>query len=237
MMAPAVDYPSWLSALDEDDFDEVVAAAEAVVLIQEALASDNLSLLNELFRDLGDGPIEQWVHYPADDSIDAGTGAMFYYHAHDPDDWSRDEHGHFHLFVRPSATVEAEFNHFLAISMTPHGTPCGLFTTNRWVTDETLLPAPALLERVETRFEINRARPSWLVAQWLTAVVALVRPHLAELLRLRDRALNWGDGQGLPDERLTEDRSVHVLSEMPFDLLAVLTDVRAQAAIRYGSEA
>lgn len=236
MLKPTVDYPSWLSALDEEDFDEVVSAAEAIVQIQEALANDNLSLLNELFRDLGDGPIEQWAHYPADDSFDPATGAMFYYHAHDPDDWSREEHGHFHLFVRPSVEAESAFNHFLAVSMTPHGVPCGLFTTNRWVTDETMEPAGALMDRVEARFEINRARPSWLVAQWLMALVALVRPHLAELLQRRDEALSWVDTDRPPDERLTEDRQVHILSEMPFDLVAVLADVRAQAAIRYSSE-
>jgi len=233
-MTPTVDYPNWLSTLDDDAFDEVVSAAEAIVQIQEALANDNLSLLNELFRELGDTPIEQWAHYPADDCIDPVTGAMFYYHAHDPGDWPREEHGHFHLFVRPTADTESEFNHFLAVSMTPYGEPRGLFTTNRWVTDEAMLRADALLARVESRFEINRSRPSWLVTQWLLALVTLVWPHLTELLQCRDEALGWVEGDA-PSEETSEDRDVHILSEMPFDLLGILADVRGEAAIRYGS--
>lgn len=234
-MNTTVDYSSWLSALDDDSFDEVLSAAEAMVQVHEALANDNLSLLNELFRDLDDGPIEQWNHYPADDCVDPSTGAMFYYHAHDPADWQRDEHGHFHLFVR--AGHGEDFSHFLAVSMTAYGTPNGLFTTNRWVTDETLLPSGELLRRVDEGFEINRARPSWLVNQWLMALVMLVRPQMEALLRDRDQALGWADPTKAVAEAQTEDRERHILSEMSFDLMRVLADVRQEAGRRFAEDA
>ena len=199
--------------------------------IQEALANDNLSVLNELLRDHDAGSIEQWAHYPVDDCIDPATGAMYYYHAHDPSDWARDEHGHFHLFVR--AEADDAYSHFLAVSMSPSGMPSGLFTTNRWVTDEMLLPAAALLDRVETGFEINRARPSWLVAHWLMALVMLVRPYLEVLLFERDRALGWMNTDSVPSEVQTEDRARHVLSELPFDLMNTLLVLRKQVEQRY----
>lgn len=234
-MPSTVDYSGWLSTLDDEAFDEVLSAAEAMVQIHEALANDNLSLLNELFRDLDDGPIEQWSHYPADDCIDPSTGAMFYYHAHDPGEWPRDEHGHFHLFVR--ADDGEGFSHFLAVSMTAYGIPGGLFTTNRWVTDETLLPSGDLMARVDDGFEINRARPSWLVNQWLMALVVLVRPQLDVLLRDRDQALDWTNPAEVPSEDQTEDRDRHILSEMPFDLMKVLADVQVEAGRRFGEGA
>ena len=230
MVGSAIDYPGWLAALDEADFDEVVEAAERVITLHEALANDGISLLGELLRDWGETPIEPWVHYPADDCRDPKSGAMFYYHAHEPEEWDRDEHGHFHLFVRPEA--DGEFSHVMAISMSAYGVPSALFATNGWVTDEVMRPAGELLQLVDERWEITRARPSWLVVQWLTAMMTLLRPQMEALLEQRDRALRWQLGKA-PSTEVLEDRDTHILSELPLDLMETLAAVQAQAQARF----
>lgn len=224
-----VDYARWLAALDTRTFDEVAGVAETMVAIHQALANDGVSVLHELFRDSAEAPVEMWIHYPPDDCRDPDSGAMFYYHIHDPRDWARNEHGHFHLFVRPSS--QAAFSHAMAVSMTPHGLPSGLFTTNQWVTDETVRPAAALLQLMDERWEIARARPSWLVVQWLKSLVTLVRPHAEVLLCRRDEALEWTAGRG-PSVTALEDRTRHILSEMPLDLMAILGAVQAETSNR-----
>jgi hypothetical protein len=223
------DYAHWLGALDDESLDEIADAAETVLMIHDALANDTISLLGELLRDEESGPITAWQHYPVDDCVDPRTGAMFYYHAHDPGDWNRGEHGHFHLFVRPSA--EAEFSHVMAISMTAQGVPNGLFATNGWVTDESMLPAPEVLRLLEDRWEISRARPSWLVVQWLTALLKLLRPHAAELLERRDRRLGWSESRS-PNVEILEDRETHILSEMALDLPTVLQAIQVEVGRR-----
>lgn len=87
-------------------------------------------------------------HYPDGDVYDHETHGQYYYHAH-----RDDEHGHFHLFLRPKgmpsgikpAAVEDfeepkaqndALSHLIAISMDEFGRPKALFTTNRWVTAE-----------------------------------------------------------------------------------------------------
>lgn len=230
MTFSAPDYSRWLGSLDDENVDELADAAETVLMIHEALANDDITLLGELFRDRGDTPIEAWEHYPADDSRDPNSGAMFYYHAHDPQEWDRDEHGHFHLFVRPSA--EADFTHVMAVSMTPHGLPHGLFATNGWVTDESMLRAEEVMQMLEERWDIARARPSWLVVQWLSASLRLLQPYTEALLMQRDALLGWSDITP-PSQQILQDRDRHILSEMPLDFMATLQAVQHEVQQRY----
>lgn len=222
-------YSRWLADLDDERFEEVADAAETILVIQEALSNDGISILGELLRDQDDAPIVPWEHYPADDCRDPNSGAMFYYHAHHPSEWSRDEHGHFHLFVRPS--TEGDFTHVMALSMTPYGVPNGLFATNAWVTDEVMLPADEVLQLVDERWEIARARPSWLVVQWITAILKIVRPQLEELLQLRDKAIGWTIAPKSTTGVL-EDKTTHILSELPLDFLGILEAIQVEGHTR-----
>jgi hypothetical protein len=231
MPSIVIDYAGWLSALDEPQFERVAEAAETVLSIQQALASENLSLLGELLRDHGEEPIRVWAHYPKGDCRDSQTGAMFYYHAHDPDGWDRDEHGHFHLFFRPAG--EVEFTHVMALSMSALGLPIGVFATNCWVTDERIRPASQILQRLDERWEINRARPSWLVAQWLNAMVTLLRPHAGALLRQRDQVLSSADAMEDATNPVLANRDIHVLSELPLDLPPMLLSIQDEAKKRF----
>lgn len=231
MDCPVVDYPQWLRSLDGDTFEIVADAAEQLLAIHKALANDGLTLQGELFRDRGKTPINAWAHYPADDYRDPESGAMFYYHAHDPEDWPLDEHGHFHLFVRP--TTNADFSHIAAISMTANGVPHALFATNGWVTDEKMLPADELLHLLDNRWEINRARPSWLVVQWLNAMLELARPHISALLYRRDQVLQW-TADNKADTATLDDRKTHILSELVFDFTTLLETVQEEAIARMG---
>ncbi len=229
MNSTTIDYPLWLTTLDDEVFDAVADAAERVVQIHEALLNDGITLQTELFRDRGEQPITAWEHYPADDCRDPKTGAMFYYHAHEPEEWDRDEHGHFHLFVRPA--VGADFTHAMAIAMTPHGLPNALFSTNDWVTAEKMLPATEVLELLHQRWEIKRARPSWMVTQWLSAMVTLLQPLTEKLLQLRDQRLTWSD-EVKPASALLGDRNIHILSELPVDLMNMLQAIQEEARQR-----
>ena len=226
-----IDYADWLGSLDNMAFEHLADAAEALLTIQEALSNEQLSLLEELLRDEGDGPIRTCAHYPAEDCRDPQSGAMFYYHAHDPDGWNRNEHGHFHLFFQPQAS-EA-FTHIMALSMNSRSLPIALFATNGWVTGESMQPAHEILRRLDQHWEINRARPSWLVAQWLNAIVALLRPHTAELLLQRDRLIASGGAMDDATNPILIDRNTHVLSELPLALPAILLSVQNETKNRF----
>ncbi|MCL7750855.1 hypothetical protein LV475_04520 [Guyparkeria hydrothermalis] len=207
--------------LPEDWLEAGLAASDEWRSIQAALAADHQTVLTELFRDHPDDGFDYWAHFPDDDARDPVSGARFYYHAHDPAEWAANEHGHFHLFM--AVDGEPDFAHVVAVSMDRQGRPQRLFTTNGWVTGEAVQPAESLLDRLPTEFEINRARPSWLVGRWLSALVALVMPQIQDLLAARDRALTDESGRW-PDPEVLDDRDRHVLSECPLDMEAVLVD-------------
>ncbi|MFO7808615.1 DUF6969 family protein [Guyparkeria sp.] len=208
-------------ALPDDWLDAGLAAVDEWRSIQSALVADNQTVLTELFRDhLGEG-FDYWAHFPPHDAPDPISGARFYYHAHDPAEWTSIEHGHFHLFVADED--EPGFAHVVAVSMDRQGRAQRLFTTNGWVTGETVRPAAQVLAQLPNGFEINRARPSWLVGRWLTVLVSLLMPQIRELLELRDCALMTESGDW-PDVEVLADRDRHVLSECPLDMEAVLAD-------------
>ncbi|MDG4866802.1 hypothetical protein P8631_02105 [Guyparkeria sp. 1SP6A2] len=210
------------------DWEEAgLAAWDEWVGIQQALASDNQTVLTELFRDHRDDGFDYWAHFPADDAQDAHSGARFYYHAHDPAEWTDEEHGHFHLFIPREG--EPNFAHVVALSMTAQGALSRVFTTNAWVTGESMLPADRLLERLPGAFEINRARPSWLVGRWLTAAVALLMPVIAPLLKARDEQL-LDPGGAWPSPAVSTDRDRHILSEQVVDMPTLIAAWSQRAA-------
>ena len=209
-------------------------AAESVAAIHQSLANDELSIVSEWLRDSTDNPIQFWSHYPEDDCIDAQSGAMVYYHAHDVNEWDRKEHGHFHLFLRPEP--EAAFTHLAALSMSAYGVPLALFATNVWVTDERILPAREILQMLDNgHWSIHRTRPSWQVLQWLDSFLILVRPFLEQLLLRRDEVIDWTP-QAQSSGDILQDRDTHVLSEIPIDWPRILESVQAEARVRFNSE-
>ncbi|MGL4314540.1 MAG: DUF6969 family protein [Sphingomonas sp.] len=169
-----------------------------------------------------------WDRYPDGGMMSPSSGASAFYHIHAPDARDLGEHGHFHLFLprhalpatsapladRPAAEGQgvAEAVHIAALSIAVSGLPMGWFTVNRWVTDEAMYPADAVLAALD-RFDLTDAPGDRLVNQWLTAAVALARPELDHLLHARDRAL---------PANASEDPSIEILSRLPFDLEAMI---------------
>jgi hypothetical protein len=100
--------------------------------------------------------------------------------------------------------------HIIAISMDKRGYPTHLFTTNRWVTGENWYRAEDAIALID-RFVIDHAFPSWPTNRWITAMLALFRPQIVDLLQRRDRRIEqWR--QEHPDIDVFEDRELEVTS-------------------------
>ncbi len=186
-----------------------------------------------------DEPARVWEHYPPDDAVDRTTGARWYYHAHPPGEREAGEHGHFHLFLdkrafgrtarplaRPSgrSPLRADVVHIAALSVNVAGLPTRLFTTNRWVTDEWLLPASAIMARLP-RFSLSAAPGDPLVNAWLTAAVSLFRPEIRCALDDRDVALAAAAVDHAGD--LFEARDIEILSSVDLNLDEAATEALA----------
>lgn len=204
----------------------IEAAASRLIDTTIAMAQSGRPLMRRVLPD--DSAV--WTHYPPDDAVDAVTGARWFYHAHPPEERGNGEHGHFHLFLDrdnfldaggaiagPVASGGAAVVHVAALSIDLAGLPRALFTVNRWVTDEWLYPADAIIARL-TRYDLVEARDGDpLVNCWLTAAVAVLAPELRAILTARDAAL-----AGKPPSWF-EDRSVEILSSTPIDLQDCVT--------------
>lgn len=204
-------------------------------------ASHDLLAVLEDFARQGQHPVRDVIaasdgfvrgaHYPAADVEDAQTGCAWYYHAHEPSSaMSWDEHGHFHCFMyteclgraaQPIALPEQpDFErgglvHIAALSFDANGTPTRLFIPNRWVTDEWLYPARDVIALID-RFTINSEARHPLTSRFLSAILRLLQPQIAEALRQRDRVLRARGSQRVRD--LAEDRSIQVVSSVACDL-------------------
>jgi hypothetical protein len=222
-IASAVD----LDRLATEDLELMVEAGRQVVEIYRVLAKTGDNVVGELLR--GYETFYEWDHYPKGDVYDRETHAQYYYHAHVVEQRFPNEHGHFHTFVRPKGMppgikpadvperVEKddpndELSHLIAIAMTSDGFPFRLFSTNRWVTGETWYRAKDVCVLLDY-FEIDHAQPSWPVNRWISAMIRLFKPQIAELLHARDRAVeDWARHRSGSD--VFEDRDLEVTAYM-----------------------
>ncbi len=110
-----------------------------------------------------------------------------------------------------------EFSHFAAIAMDAAGEPVRLFTTNRWVTGETWYAAADVAAMLD-RFVIDLAQPSWPLNRWITALFALFRPQLIELVHARDAAVMSFRRRRRGKVHVFEDRRLEVTSAVDIDI-------------------
>lgn len=217
-----------LAALPRDELETMRAAGEEVLNCQRVLRKTSSNVVGEILKN--QGTFYQWNHYPKGDAIDWETHSQYYYHAH-PKDERPGEHGHFHTFLRyqgmPSGVSPSTLTfpqkdnknrigaHVIAVSCDKKGYASKLFTTNRWVTDETWYPAAEMIRMID-RFEIDHTFPSWATNRWLSAVIKLFKPQIVHLLEHRDIAVTQWQSDN-PEKDAFEDRTLEVTSELSVD--------------------
>lgn len=205
------------------------AARDALIAISEAMHRSGRVLMQRVLPT--SGIARAWQHYPDRDIVDRQSGARVFYHAHPPDARADRDHGHFHFFLarakmpRRIAPLRAppagrlprpSVVHIAALSIDADGLPGAWFATNRWVTDEWLYPADAIIAQLHPGMFVH-APGDPLVNRWLGAALNCATPVLADLLDRRDRRLREQAIDG-------EDCAVEVIASQQWDLLALLND-------------
>lgn len=217
-----------------DEESEMLAdAAAEVVDCMRVLTKSGSNLVAEV---LGGREFVQFQHYPENDVLDRDSYSQYYFHAHPPERGEWNDYGHFHLFVRgsgipgtakvlrPSEHSADAIVHLIAISMDRYGRPVRLFTTNRWVTDESWLSAGDMRSVIDG-FSVDLSWPSWPLNRWLTAMVKLYRDQIEQLLLERDQNFaTWQEDN--PGSNAFEDRSLEVISSVDIDLNIRLSEIR-----------
>lgn len=210
-----------LPSLSDNQLAASLVAIEDIRECYRVLEKGGLNIVGEVLK--GQGPFYEMDHYPKEDVYDRDTASQYYYHAHRED---HAEHGHFHLFLRSAALPqgtepamgpagENRVAHLVAISMDAWGYPTDLFAVNRWVTDESWLPAATIVAELD-QFAIDHAYPSWPVNRWLTAMVRCFRPQIEALLYHRDEVVSQRLGHNL--EQVLEDRSLEITGTILVDI-------------------
>ena len=204
--------PPSLADLPRRRLATMLEAGEAVVAARDRLLDRGSNVVAEVLR--GQGPFYEYSHYPDGDVFDPATGAQYYYHAHRS---VTGEHGHFHTFLRRGpllAPAAGRPTHLIAISMDEYGEPRALFAVNRWVTDESFVPAQTAI-RLLPRFAVTGPTPEPAVNAWITGMLRLFRPEVEALLLHRDvvidaRAAGRGRDKALEDKRLETTGSLAI---------------------------
>lgn len=215
---------------------ELAAMAEAgreVLECYRVLRKTGDTIQGELLRDVA--TVEDWRHYPEGDVYDRDSASQYYFHAH-PRAERPDEAGHFHTFLRapgmpsgalpvargPAATADP-LSHLVAIAIDHDGYPVSLFTVNRWVTGDAWYRAEDVCRMVE-RFEIDQARPSWVLNRWITAMLRLYRPLVMDLVRERDLVV--AERARTVDGDVFEDRGLETPSAAQISLAKQIAALR-----------
>jgi hypothetical protein len=219
---------STLIACTDRQLSDMAAAGDEVLRCLGAVGRAGTNPVGQVLKN--GGQFFEDAHYPDGDVFDAASASQYYYHAHRAD---TGEHGHFHTFIRaagiPKSVVPKPYTgsatrplggdaicHLVAVSMNADGLPVGLFTTNRWVTDETFFSAGDAIKLLDV-FSIDHANPCWATNRWLTAMLKLFAPTVSVLLTERDAKIaEWTSRY--PDRDCFEDRELEVTSECAIDI-------------------
>lgn len=190
-------------------------AAREVLFCEHILRKSGDTVLLETLR--GVESVGVWQHYPQGDVFDPESGAQWYYHAH-AEPGMEGEHGHFHCFLRPEGR-EGPVHHLVAIGVDAHGRLLRLFTVNQWVVGDVWLAAEETVALLP-RFDVQLARPSYLVNRWLTGVVRLYEAEIATLIRRRDETI-----AAFASDDVRHDRALEVTSTLAVDFSATVRDL------------
>jgi len=210
------------SALPESTLTIMANAGAQVRASLSSLEKASLNLVGECLK--GQGEFYELSHYPQDDVFDADSKSQYYFHTHRGLDG---EYGHFHTFLRatgmPPLIVPMDntgtevwpsgdnaLSHLICISMSQDGEPVGLFTTNRWVTDETWYRAEDVVSMLDA-FVVDHAFPNLAVNQWISAMFRLYKYEIIELLHERDRTIMQWKAEH-PGQDVFEDRNLEITS-------------------------
>ncbi|MDX1704014.1 MAG: hypothetical protein R3235_06965 [Altererythrobacter ishigakiensis] len=211
-------------------------AAHTVIETITQMAQEQRPLMLRVLPDGGDSHF--WKHYPKGDARDAKTRSRWYYHVHAPGSRDEGEHGHFHLFLHRTQLpkglepkvwppqgedCKAHVTHLVGLSIDTVGIPRAWFTVNRFVTNEFLFPADVMIEHLPD-FNVDETKEDDLVNRFVTAMVALYREEIAELLRQRDaRHAELVAKHG--EKGYEKESGVEVLSQIPIDLDAKISSL------------
>jgi hypothetical protein len=248
VMPPATPGPIVFDGLAAARLERMAEAGQRLIATARILAKTGDSVIGEVTGACG--PIHPYAHYPAGDVVDRESGAQFFYHLHPvpplaagPAEGEEGAlNGHFHCFVPAPEGGEASglpklrrgsgMAHLVAVEVDRNSLPVRLFTTNRWVTDETWVEAGAAA-RLADRFLVELARPSLSAAIWISSLVRLFQPQIAALLDARDAAVA-ALARLRPDRDPFEDRSLEVPSALAVSVEAQMAGVRAALALKQG---
>ena len=231
------DFEPELEAQSAEDIRRMLAAGDVILECYRELREAGLNIVGEMLR--GQGEFFELNHYPDDDVFDRETHSQYYYHAHRG---MAGEHGHFHTFVRrpgmpagvepiayrasePWPSGDEALSHLVGISMDAWGYPIGIFTTNRWVTDEAWHKADDVI-RLLGRFRIGHSAPSAQVNRWISAMFVLFRPLMEALIRARDAKIAEWSARN-PGHDVFEDRALDITSRAPISVDRQIARLRA----------
>lgn len=205
-----------------------IQAAQTVIETITQMAQEQKPLMLRVVPEEG---ATYWTHYPKNDARDKFCKSRWYYHVHAPGSRDEGEHGHFHLFLHRTQLPDglepkvwppqgedarAHVTHLITLSIDTNGIPCSWFTVNRFVTNEFLYPADVMIEHLPD-FSVDHTAQDDLVNRFVTAMVALYRDEIAELLRLRDTRHGELVAE-FGDDAYNKASGVEVLSQIPIDL-------------------
>ena len=166
-------------------------------------------------------PLVENKKYPHDLLHFNQQGWRAYYHCHPASRAGNHrfegEHGHFHIFIRTQMSPEI-WSHLAALAIDNMGQPLGWFTVNHWVTGETWINAPALIQHLT---KIPYDMQNTLVECWLLSLLNLSSKDVAAILTERDMVLEKkkSEHDGLD---VKQDKELYLLSEIPVNINKLL---------------
>ena len=173
----------------------------------------------------GEESISEEEKIPKDYLKFSGDLWRAYYHCHSSPLRREEEHGHFHIFYKPSANTKQHYAHLAYLSMDSLGQPLQLGLVNRWVTDGPWMELSdvhscfmVLGRNISTQFKSLS-----LVEKWLLSFIGIYKDETIELYRQRDALIEKHLSCPAELKKLQNNREIYGFTKIEIDLASKLS--------------
>jgi hypothetical protein len=196
------------------DHDHQQHYAEKLLGLIIDMAQQQTNIVLQLFSD--NETILRNKKYPERPLSLSNGRIQAYYHTHQENILSENEHGHFHFFQMSSSDGKDAAVHLVALSMDTYGQPRSWFTVNQWVTSKACYNGLQFRDIIE-QMSVNSEDS--LIHQWLTTMLQFYQDKIIHLLESSQQhlqalaATNPGAESSIPN-----NKSIYFIDETGIDL-------------------
>ena len=158
-------------------------------------------------------PVIYEKQYPEKPIVLDTIPVCIYYHAHEKNKISDEEHGHFHFFLKSNQKDNTSIKHLAALSIDCYGQPYAWFTVNKWVTADVIYDSQHFKHVMNSHIN-NEEEEGAILRNWLLNMLQFYQDEITQLMdESREKIDSFRRLHEKSTDSIYEDRTIYFLGK------------------------